>query len=318
VDATGVYLLVAALGAIATFAGFFAWFEILDYPRPQYCLLLLPVIFVSAFSRQRWGLLCCLPLAVNLLLIAPLFLLPSSDFNPGETVSQPFRIIHANLDRDNQNSTPAINYIEAQDVDVILLQEVTPKWLTSLKSHLSRYRIFISVPLENSQGVAMLLPVKPSTSIQVVKTKIIHLPAFSPRPLLVANLKWENHEVTLLSLSLARPTNPFQQAELKAVAQWVQRQANPLILIGDFNLTPWSRRFRWFLAMSKLHNSQQGFGLQPTWPAGWPDSLQVAIDHCLHSPSISTINRATGVNIRSDHLPILVELVLVATMDMTE
>jgi endonuclease/exonuclease/phosphatase (EEP) superfamily protein YafD len=78
--------------------------------------------------------------------------------------------------------------------------------------------------------------------------------------------------------------------------------------MGDFNTTPWSVLMRQVLRESGLVNSQSGFGLQPTWPATLPNFLQIAIDHCLHSPSLITKHRTIGPNIGSDHLPIGLEL----------
>jgi endonuclease/exonuclease/phosphatase (EEP) superfamily protein YafD len=100
--------------------------------------------------------------------------------------------------------------------------------------------------------------------------------------------------------------------EFDASANWSVRQQKEgkreVVVIGDFNSTPWSGRFREFLHQTDLRNSQRGFGLQPTWHASLPSPLMIAIDHCLHSKSIATVKRATGSNIGSDHLPLFVEL----------
>ncbi len=56
--------------------------------------------------------------------------------------------------------------------------------------------------------------------------------------------------------------------------------------------------------------SHSGFGLQPTWLAGLPLPLMISIDHCLHSQSILTFYRSLGLDIGSDHLPLLVKVQL--------
>jgi endonuclease/exonuclease/phosphatase (EEP) superfamily protein YafD len=253
---------------------------------------------------------------LNLALIVPLFFtsgqnsfLQQANLSPSTTL----RILHANLDHDNQDTTKAIQYLEAQDVDLVLLQEVTSKWLAALEADVSRYRVVKSLPLENSQGIAMLVPVKPSKSIDVVATQLVNLPSYSNRPLLEIIMRWGSREVAILSLSVARPNQSnFQAVEFDAAAKWSLRQQQEnkreVVVIGDFNSTPWSGRFRKFLHDANLRNSQRGFGLQPTWSASLPSVLMIAIDHCLHSQSITTISRATGVNIGSDHLPLFVEL----------
>lgn len=282
----------------------------MEHFRPQYSLILVAAIIVGAISHQAWCFIWCIPLALNLALILPLF------FTSGQVQAAPdntLRILHANLDHNNQDTSPAIEYIKSQKLDLILLQEVTAKWLAAIESNLSQYQIIKSLPLENSQGWAMLLPVKPSSDFEILATQIIKLPTYSNRPLLEIIIRWENKEVAILSLSVARPNQSnFQAVEFDAAAQWSKRQQKEnkreVIIIGDFNSTPWSSRFRKFQQASNLGNSQRGFGLQPTWQTGLPSVLMIAIDHCLHSQSITTINRHIGSNIGSDHLPLVVEL----------
>ena len=304
----------ATIATILGFAGGLWWiFELLDHPRPQYCLILVSAIVVGGIYRQSWSFVWFIPLLLNLALILPLF------FAPSDKVSQvkdtPLRVIHINLDRHNLDTTPAIDYINKQDADLIFLQELTSKWLADLKSNLSRYQIVTSLPKENSQGVAMLVPIQPSSKIAIIATQIIHLPTYSERPLIETTWRWEDRDVVILSLSFIRPrnssTSAFQKIEFNAVADWSLNQEkekkHEVIIIGDLNSTPWSSRFREFLYQTNLINSQRGFGLQPTWLAGLPSLLTIPIDHCFHSKSIVTVNRGTGANIGSDHLPVFVE-----------
>jgi endonuclease/exonuclease/phosphatase (EEP) superfamily protein YafD len=310
-----ILLHLAAGGATITtslgFGGSLWWrFELMEHFRPQYCLILVAAIIIGGISHQAWCFIWCIPLALNLALILPLF------FTSGQLQVSPnntLRILHANLDHDNQDTAPAIQYIKSQKLDLVLLQEVTSKWLTAIESNLLQYQIIKSLPLENSQGWAMLLPVKPSPAFEILATQIIKLPAYSSRPLLEIIIRWENREVAILSFSAARPSESnFQAVEFKEAAQWSRRQQREnkreVIVIGDFNSTPWSSRFRQFQQDSNLRNSQRGFGWQPTWQTGLPSVLMIAIDHCLHSQSITTINRYIGSNIGSDHLPLVVEL----------
>jgi len=305
----------AAIATLLGFAGTFWWgFEWLDHPRPQYCLLLVFAIVVGAFSRRAWSFLWCVPLILNLVVIVPLFMGPE-----GVLASPPAnptcRLVHINLDRDNQNFTRAIEYIDAQNADLIFLQEVTPQWLTQLQANLSRYQVAESVPLENSHGVAMLQPVERSPNFEVIGTQVVNLPPDSDRPMLAIAARWGEQEVAILSFHVIFPrdrgSSAFQQIEFNAAAQWSrtqQQQNREVILIGDFNSTPWSARFQRLLQESKLKNSQRGFGLQPTWIAGFPPPLSLPIDHCLHSLSLLTLKRAIGENIGSQHLPLIVEL----------
>lgn len=310
----------ASIATVLGFAGSMWWiFELLQHARPQYCLILVCALVVGGISRRAWSFVWCIPLLLNLALIVPLFFSSGRGSYPEQAnlpQSRTLRIIHATLDNQNLDTTRAIQYIESQDVDLILLLEVTSRSLSDLESSLSRYRVVASEPRENSHGSAMLLPVKPSKPVEVVATQILHLPHWSERPMLQATIRWGGKDVEILSIQLTRPQNSggsaFQKIEFDAAANWLVRQQKEgkreVIAIGDFNSTPWSGWFREFLHDAELRNSQQGFGLQPTWHSALPSPLRIAIDHCLHSKSITTVNRAIGPNIGSDHLPIFVEL----------
>ena len=96
------------------------------------------------------------------------------------------------------------------------------------------------------------------------------------------------------------------------LAAMVSRETLPVVVIGDFNATPWSYAFRDFSAETGLVNSQKGYGLAATWPTGLPITL-VPLDHMLHSESLTTVERDIGPDLGSDHLPLTVEVSLAAS-----
>jgi endonuclease/exonuclease/phosphatase (EEP) superfamily protein YafD len=95
--------------------------------------------------------------------------------------------------------------------------------------------------------------------------------------------------------------------QLERIAESVAGDDRPTILVGDLNCTPWSPYFSALLETSGLRDTRQGFGNQPTWPAGrWV--LRIPIDHCLVSDHFVTTRREVLPSIGSDHLPLLVEV----------
>ncbi len=305
--------------AIATLLGFLGhlWWVLglLDHLRLQYSFVLLVALGWGIWHRHRWVWLCLIPLAVNISLLMPLLV---ADGGIHDSSAPRLRILHANLDRDNTAPTTALKYLNQQMVDLLFVQEVTPVWLDHLQQGLSSYRLIRAQPMQNSHGSALfVLIASPSPQpIAILNTQIIHLPATSDRPLLETRIRWANQELAILSLHVIRPRNAgtaaYQQVEFAAVAAWSQlhhRHDRQVIVIGDFNTTPWSAPFRQLLQQSTLLNSQRGFGVQPTWLAGTPNFLMIPIDHCLHSPSLKTVERQVGNPIGSDHLPLFVELI---------
>jgi endonuclease/exonuclease/phosphatase (EEP) superfamily protein YafD len=82
----------------------------------------------------------------------------------------------------------------------------------------------------------------------------------------------------------------------------------PVIVVGDFNLTPWSPIFADFERSSGLHNAADGFGFTPTWYRfdGFPFGL--VLDHVLVSGDMQCAAYDVGPDIRSDHRSVTVQL----------
>jgi endonuclease/exonuclease/phosphatase (EEP) superfamily protein YafD len=321
----------AAVVAIATLLGFWGnvwWlFGMLDHPRPQYSLILLIALLVGILSRQpwrvkAWSLGWVIPLAMNLWLLLPLFVHPVEAIAHASPEnhrrSEHLTILHMTLDHSNPNVERAIEYIKRQKPDILSLLEVTPRTFPRFQAALSDYQVVIAEPRRRSQGSAWLVSRHPSQPIQIQNAEILNFPSNSDRPMLKATVSYGGTAIDLLCFQAVRPrsgeTFELQQAEFNALATWsrkpLQTDEPNLIVIGDFNSTPWAVMFRKLLHDSNLVNSQVGFGLQPSWNANLPTTLQIPINHCLHRNSIVTIGRTIGPDIGSDHLPLFVELLV--------
>ena len=101
---------------------------------------------------------------------------------------------------------------------------------------------------------------------------------------------------------------PRRDAYLRKLAEVVRREEGEVIVVGDFNLTPWAAQFPAFLDASGLHDSRTGFGLQTSWPAPMPPLLRIPIDHCFVSDGVTVTSRCVLGRTGSDHLPIVVDV----------
>ena len=97
--------------------------------------------------------------------------------------------------------------------------------------------------------------------------------------------------------------------QLRGIVQWVNEQDDTVIVMGNFNTTPWAAHFSDMLQKTGLINSQIGFGIQPTWPAsgGFPLG-EIPVDHCLHSEQLIAVKRGSGPTNGADHRPMIVDL----------
>lgn len=315
--------MLAGLAIIATtlsLAGRKWWvFALMEHPRVQYSLILVMALFVSLFTLKKqvniWTISCSIALFLNLILILPLFIPIIQNSTVLNTSPQTIRVTHLTLDNKKDDVTGSLEYLNNQKTDILFLLEVTPQSLIQLREGLTNYRLVIAQPKYISHGIAWFVPKQQTKPIEIKKFGFISLPEDNIRPLLSATISYDGREINLLCFHVISPRNAetvaYQEIEFDAVAKWSQRIQNDkkdLIVIGDFNSTPWYGPFRKLLNESRLINSQRGFGIQTTWHSILPPALRIPIDHCLHSKSLTTTKRVIGKDIGSDHLPLFVEL----------
>ncbi|MFN8424683.1 MAG: endonuclease/exonuclease/phosphatase family protein [Anaerolineales bacterium] len=285
--------------------------DLLSHLRIHFAVGLLFCMIWFIPLRKRISLLILIPLFVNLSVLAPLYTSRSSANLSPDTL----KILHYNLDKTTPSHEEAFAYLREHPADILFLQEVTPELADKFASELPDYRLIYAEPLDNTHGSALLLPVASTLTVQ--STNTIHLPESSPRPLITATVIWDGQPLTLLSFHVVRPKNAYteniQAAEFAAAADWIiaQRQnETPLIVIGDYNSTPWSARFQTFLNTSGLQDSSIGFGYQPTWSMGFPILFGLPIDHAVISPEIVVQDRAVGPQLGGDHAPLWITVAL--------
>jgi endonuclease/exonuclease/phosphatase (EEP) superfamily protein YafD len=311
----GFLICLAGLTAIFTFLGFASqvwWmFSFLDHPRPQYALILLMAFGLGVINRKpiqkkRWQMLWLLPLLLNLWLISPtgrsVQVTPSDSF---------LKVAHVTLDHTQHNPQPVIDYLERLQADVVSILEVSPTSLPQLQAGLTHYQPVAASPRANSQGTAWFIAKHPS------QHRVLHLPQDSDRPILEITLIVGDRPITFLCFHAIRPSDgerlAYQIQEFHALSQWSQTalaQKQDLVVMGDFNDTPWSVRFWQLRLESGLHLAKPGLGVYPTWHTSLPRFLQIPIDHCLLSPGLAAHRYSIGKTINSDHAPIIVDLSL--------
>lgn len=299
--------LAAILAVMVTLVSHLHWlwwpFWIIQHLRIQLVIALL--VLLPLLLLCRWWRMSLLLLAALLLNAVPLVRF-YVDASVATSLGQPtLSITHLNVDKDK---SAALDYLNESGEDILFLQELTPALVDSLE-RLTAYEAVLLNPLNNTHGSGMLL--HREWAGEVLDAEIIHLPAEAERPLLKSRIRVADRTVTLISFHATRPSNWHRHrghtVEIDALAAWTGEQTDDLIVIGDFNATPWSSPIR-KLEAAGLVASMRGFGLQGTWLARLPAPLRIPIDLCLHSPTWQTVERQVGPNLGSDHLPLHVML----------
>jgi endonuclease/exonuclease/phosphatase (EEP) superfamily protein YafD len=110
----------------------------------------------------------------------------------------------------------------------------------------------------------------------------------------------------------SKETFELRNVQLRGLASLAGQSKGMMILIGDLNVTPWSPDYARLIRDSGLRDARRGHGILPTWPTFFP-LMMIPLDHCLISPTLAVSDIRLGPNIGSDHLPLIVDLLLPTT-----
>jgi endonuclease/exonuclease/phosphatase (EEP) superfamily protein YafD len=293
--------------------------ELLSHFKFQYLGLSFLLFCCLAITRKKSliliGLFC---LALNLTEIANWYI-PEAGFINSYTGN--LRILSSNVNIKNSNYSKVISFVRKERPDIAIIMEVNEAWIKQLESitELLPYSVTSTKSNPDKLGIAVYskLPLE-KTSVKFFGT--------STNPSILGDLKINGSVVSLIA---THPPPPFKPAlfqvrnqHLDEMSQYIQQLKNPVVMAGDLNITMWSPYYRKFVKETKLRNSRKGFGVLPSWPRKASYShyskippllsflLSIPIDHCLISPEIKVSNIRTGVNVNSDHLPLIIDLVI--------
>jgi endonuclease/exonuclease/phosphatase (EEP) superfamily protein YafD len=291
---------------LAGLLGRLAWpFDLLAHFRVQYAALF--VLFaLLLFVVRRWVFALA---ALTGLAVSAVPLVGYLSGEPGATavatINEPtFRLLSFNVWYRNPDMATTAAYIEQSQADAVVLLELTPPQAEALRPLLPSYPHYYIEPSRMGAAVFTKWPVLGAESIPLAKGG-----AIAAR----LRLDWRGSPITLLGVHLNWPLGPrnsqFRNEELAGVVAFSKSQNEPLIVAGDFNLTPWSEYFSDALDESGLHDAARGFGLGRSWPAQFAP-VGIRIDHCLLSRQWQSQRVVIGPSLGSDHLPVLADLVL--------
>lgn len=300
------------LTAGASLAGFFgslAWFlDLCAHFRVQYFCVLLAVAVVCLCRRRRrsgaaFGLLALL----NLATILPLYFgRPATPAPSGK----PLRVLLANVNAGAGNPARVVAFIRQAKPDVVVLEEISNRWLPALQPVLADYPHVRLEVREDSFGI-LLCSRFPFTQAQITYLGSVDVPS------VLAEVQAPQGLVTFLATHpvppMGRQYSAWRNGQLAELPDAIRRANSPVVLLGDLNSSPWGAHFRQLVRNSGLRDSAQGRGVHVTWPTANP-FLRIPIDHCLLSPSIGLVSRQVGPDIGSDHYPLIVDFVLPTTI----
>ena len=273
----------------------------------QFLLMALCSLAYFLLTRRKlWITVSLFCVLLNLGEILPWYLNSPETINPQRYT--PLKIFSYNVLWSNKNYDKAIALVNREQPDIAIFQEAVPHWYSKLRVLESSYpyhiraeklemEVYSKLPFNNSQ-------------IKLYGTY---------RGLVIVDLKVGNCPIKFVATH-AYPQLHFgnrgwqirnQHLEI-GIGEYVKNLMEPVIIMGDLNVSMWSPFYHSMIELSGLRNARQGLGILPTHSIIAPQiaALSAPIDHCLTSPNIKVKNFRLGRAIGSDHLPIIAELLI--------
>ncbi|MCV9939958.1 endonuclease/exonuclease/phosphatase family protein [Boseaceae bacterium BT-24-1] len=278
-------------------AGLFPYLELINHFRWLLLTGSAVVALATFWVGRRWLFrLSMAVLVVNALLAAmPLMSQASSATRPS------LRVTTFNLWIGNREPGAVVGFLRETDADVVVLQEIGSRLEQEIVPHLrDKYPHVVSCARRNC-GLVLL-------------SKLGWLDAgFSDRTRLAPPIVWARFAgagkpYVITGLHLAYPFQPAMQVDqMDWLAERFRKASDTQILVGDFNLTPFSLKLN---TLAFRANLRRHATLGASWPADRFVPV-VLLDNLLASPDVRAVNVSYGAgSYGSDHYPVTFDIAL--------
>lgn len=297
---------------LAFFAAFIAktfWFH-------SGAAMAVATLFALAARRMRLALLTALLAGVGLgpdLVRLPQALVPRATIVMSISEiprEQRLTIASANLLYSRADPEQFLSWLSEADVDVLVIQEWTPKAQQTLAPRLrERWPHAAESPRDDAFGQAVF-----SKRPFLQPARLYPPDAGFSEPQISFAVDLAGRALRITNVHLLPPVrlNLFaeQRRSAAALSRWAAAAApdSPHILAGDFNAAPGSGTIKALTRQQfQLANAVRGGLRSATWPDTGPLRFApgVAIDHIIASPLLQVLDARVGPSIGSDHRPIV-------------
>lgn len=279
---------------------------------PMHYLLILITAFAFAIGQKRWLFSTSLIalIAWNAYVVSPQFSPNMQDaLNLSESArfksSNRYRLVVLNVLRTNQKYEQTWQEVLATNADFIYLMESHPQWSPLYRRSIDLYPHQQDIPHHAYTGVAFLSK-HPWSSIEVIPSGIITNPSVDAQFQKLSNLRIiATHPVPPFGAELTKA----REDQLIGLADRLTPET-PNLLIGDFNVSPWSPSFDRVLRRGDLRDVSRGYGPTPTMGPlpTWFGGLK--FDHVLANTNIVTVDFQIIAVTGSDHRMLIYDFIV--------
>lgn len=290
------------LVSIVSFMGALHWsFDLPAHFRPQLMVGGVLIAWLAFLLKlHRRAMMCAILAVFHAIPLVP-YLFPQADAGTAS-----MRIMGSNLRYVHVDVQKFQAEVKKENPDIILLTELPPDLSALLSSLEISHPFRAEYPRKTLFDVLLL-------SRWPVKEFHVERASDSALPVLSATVCKDDasciHVIGMHVVHALSPQETAQQAPQLDTAVKLVKPGQPTVLMGDFNLTPWSAAFQNILKRTALRDSATSRLLEATWPVGalWGGLI---IDHVLISSELGIVASRVGEDIGSDHFPVIADLAL--------
>lgn len=219
-----------------------------------------------------------------------------------ENAGPEIKVLSSNFFVENENFSGFKKLIDQENPDIFAILEAEYAWKTEKNAYTKYPYIEMS---EKTGSFGSLIFSKYETTFN-------HF-TLGDYETLEATIKINEQEIRLIAVHPTPPASSkyakIRNYQYNDLIEKINESDLPTIVMGDFNSSPWSPKFKEILSSTNLKLASLGFGIETTWNASIP-ILRIPIDHILVSPEIEVTSFYTGPFIGSDHYPVIATLKL--------
>ncbi len=299
-------LVVTVVASLVAYFG--EWLTIFDFAaqlRLQWLVgAVVGLVFTLGKREWYWSAIALLGISLNFWPIVRWYV-PKEKLVSTE---RRLKLVQYNVLFQNNRYQELLEFLREERPDIVALQEVTPEWVAGLAPLSAQFADWRIEPRYGGSGIAVYSRMK-FAQAETLDFGGAH------QPNLLVKFLWESRPISLM---VTHPPSPFgenrfdwRNEQVASTTGFLKSLSGPKILIGDLNLTMWSPYYQNLVSEAQLVNTREGHGLLPTWNAHlrFP-FLMIPIDHCLVSRDFQVAAIRTGRKLSSDHLPLVVELIV--------
>lgn len=306
-----IFSVVYGLGLLffLSFSGHFLRDLLINF-LPYIVLLHIPLLFIlfaithhTEPAFQRKAKLIMVGIAISMVVQSVNIFTPSFSLEttrPTSEVQPPLKVLFSNVMKLNNDPTRLLDLIKKENPDIIGIAELTPIFANALIKIKEQYSFQSVFPASHGFGIGLFSKIELfEPSIQKLSTDI---------PFIKSQVQWHDRSIYIFVVHLLPPVIQEwfdrRNTSLEELATFITNDQSAIVM-GDFNLTPWSRFYQRFTQKTGLKNARNfRNGFHMSW-YGW--GFYLPIDHIFYSSDIAINRFEIGPNVGSDHYPLISE-----------